>query len=1055
MQTVAQARIVRDLDHSLTVYGEDKAIHILPSQENASSDVNNPLAHILKPDQIDMFALKKFPVAQNSFDSIYDPLHERLKVLISERDLDGAMKLAQTVGTAPDNCKTRGQMSLRDRCVAFFSRRAQTANAAETARFINRLSADSLADYLSSSSERIDHLKAEILARTVLGTLKDGDQSPIARLRAELGLVAVTAVAGKKHKASKKGTAGADKECPSLSFDTERLTKQHSFTKHILTAGISLPGFAFDTDPCDSGRNTDPSMPLSERLKKIEQKQAFNARVAAAESLKTKHTPVTHGDDAQQSSASAGHVDASDPCDCDCDDAPCFPVDPCCVDIKYYLSDLLELREETHCYEAGDLAYIENIAPHEKRVRTHTFRKQIEDYTESETTESRSEERDHSVTDRNQVSSEISKQVKASLDVEAKVTGAYTGGTYTITSNAHLSREVAQREGREHFREMVSKAVMKIQSETRKLSTRRVTTESTEVNKHVFDNSDGDTGALAKYFYVNQVKKGQVFSHGLRLMLDILIPSPAALFHELEDRKSKQASGLDEPKRPNLSPSDFDPNVFPGYDGKGPEGTRTYRNLWEHLMEIYEISDFPEPPPDMMPSRGPIATGGMVGGESKSISIPAGYRATKVSYADSWIEKEKGVTGQGNKLRMFMSAQGKQITKYNKDSYASPASIDVNATGSLKITVSGHWMSDRSYMSGMVHLEPIQYDYQAWQEEAYATVMAKYESDMEEYQRLLAEHNMRFREERKLMPPFVAEEHIRTQMKQASIFMMCDDFGDEVMNMKTEPCGYPTMFREKSKTATNRWYFFDRAFDWKQAEYIFFDYFRNPICQWHDRYDIDEPNFMLKAFKQAGYARVQIPCAPGMEDDVLKYLQTGEIWNGDDFDVIDASDPRYLAVATELKHSYDCNQNDRQGEVHVTQGDTNIEVHCSEFYLMSGTTGSNGIVDPDIIALDMDREIYIAGIAYRITDVKPKFLPGDAGFDPDCWTWVITLERPYEGATNTTLKHAVGAKFVGDNFYFKLPTDMVWLGDLFKQDGSPNTCLPCYPVNCQGGGRDD
>ena len=262
MQTVAQARIVRDLDHSLSVYGEDKAIHILPSHQNASSLVKNPLAHILKPDQVNLFSLNKFPISQNSFDSVYDPLHERLKTLISARDLDAAMKLAQSIGNVPDHCNTRGMMALSQRSYAYFSRRAATASAAETARFISGLPIDNLVDYLANSSERIDHLKAEILAQTVLGTLKDSEQSSIGRLRTELGLVAVTAIAGKKPKANKKGSAESRKEGPPLAFDVDQLIKNYAFPKHILTAGISLPGFAFDTDPVSYTHLTLPTILL-------------------------------------------------------------------------------------------------------------------------------------------------------------------------------------------------------------------------------------------------------------------------------------------------------------------------------------------------------------------------------------------------------------------------------------------------------------------------------------------------------------------------------------------------------------------------------------------------------------------------------------------------------------------------------------------------------------------------------------------------------------------------------------------------------------------------
>lgn len=67
-----------------------------------------------------------------------------------------------------------------------------------------------------------------------------------------------------------------------------------------------------------------------------------------------------------------------------------------------------------------------------------------------------------------------------------------------------------------------------------KLSSRRVTTREEEKNIHTFENAGGDSHIVAKYFYVSKEVEGQVYSHGLRTTVELLIPSPAALYEHLQ-----------------------------------------------------------------------------------------------------------------------------------------------------------------------------------------------------------------------------------------------------------------------------------------------------------------------------------------------------------------------------------------------------------------------------------------------------------------------------------------------------------------------------------------
>ncbi len=1020
MQTVAEFRIARAHDASLAVNAEDKAINLLPEEENGCNISDHPLALLFTPLQVRRFKLHEFGIAQTPFESTFDAIHNELKDCITRGKLDQALRVSLGFEERHQINRRADSPSWLERAYLFFTHRAANATPAEIQEFVEKLSSDNTHEYFAESKKRIDLLKAEILVKSVLGTLGTQQKTATARLRAEAGLVALLSAID--------AIARSPKDNPNQheSFSQVGTDSDYAFVKFIASARIHVPSFAFDTKPKTPSVIEAAQSPLARRLKNHTEKIQFDPNGNPIKVEPTKHD---------------GEGPEKSKCECDCDEVECLPVDTDCVDIKYYLTDLLELREETHCYKASDLAYIENIAPRELRLRKHKFVKSIEDFTEEESTETRTEERDHQVTERSNVQKEVEKQMSQSLDVQAKI----NGGKYSVDTNASLSRDVAQREAREKFREMVTKAVQKIQTETRQLRSRRVTTEATEENEHTFDNRESDDPKVAKYFYVSQEKRGQVFSHGLRLMLDVLVPSPAALYKELEARKIKEGSDLKEPKKPNLSPSDFDPKVFPDWNINS-EG-KNYQSLWEYLLKTYDISDLPVPP-EQRPAIPPAVTDPYFKKTAPgTLTVPEGYRAIKLEFAGGHANRSNFSFGIGNATMELFVGSAMIWRKWINEETSAPANM--NDQGTLNIRTNHTATENDAFIKGRVHFQALPVDYSEWQKEAHATIMAKYEEDLAEYKRLLEEQSLRKQEERDLMHPFTAEEHMRTQMKQAAIFMMCDDFRDEVMNMCTEPCGYPTFFREAAQEATSRWYFFDRAFDWRQAEFIFFDYFRNPICKWHETFDPDESNFLFKAFKRAGYARIQIPCAPGMEDYVLHYLQTQEVWNGDDFGTIGTGDVSYQSVVTELKHSYECNQTDRPGTVRVKKGSNEIEITCSDFYCEPGTSGADCMIDTTIVTLDRDREIFIDGVRYRIIDIEELSLSAtDPDYDPDCANWKITLERPYEGDDNVNLKHAVGAKYVGDPFFFELPTEMVWLGDLKDKDGNPNNCLPCYPVEC-------
>lgn len=947
------------------------------------------------------------------FDALYHRLHEQYL----SKNCDALEEIASSHLRSFPPKKLTDLSELQQRIYLYFSEKGCSATQEEHINFFRSISLDDLIEYVNDLFEFFDVLKCEILSAQILGLLGHTGYNLIQMLNANLAFFVLGSVAYK-----------ADVEAKEIPI---------KYICLIMEMRVFLPDWTFDIDPCkwkgDGGKNSKPGKsPLAQRIEVITayktaiQEQTSHAdsdggELRFAEERKSEKKRHPHPDCQATESD-----DSYNPCDCSADCKPvCFPPDPCCAEINYYVTDLMVLREETTCYKPSDLAYIENVAPFETRVRKHGFVKTVEDFTEEETTTSRSEERDHQVTDRFNLQKAIENEISTSVDVEAE----FGGGSYSIKTNSSLSMDSAQKEARETFREAVNKATLTMQSKTRKLRSRRVTTEETESNKHKFKN-ETPLPAVTKYFWVTQGKSGQVFSHGLRGMVELLIPSPAMLYEHLEKIKAERAFDFKKPKHPCIRLEEILPGEYNNY-----------------VVE-YDLLDLPKPP--VRPPVLFININASFKDGSIPIIVPDGYEATFMEITQSKLSKK----AFRKFARMSFIFGGGALHNTTKND-TTTASISARGISTASI----QWVSakDTTTMSVRVTLTPDPVDISEWQLTVFKSIMEKYQEELRKYEEAVADHNRRQEDGRiEGKHPFVLNEIVRAEIMRAAIYMMCDEFDrDGVMNMKSEPCGYPEINRRNAADKTWDWYFFDRAFDWRLMSYKFFDYFRNPKCTWPDKFDPGDPNFMFNAFLRAGYCRVQVPISPAMDQDVIWYLKTKQKWGSGGTIPVDPSDTRWVSVIEEIKHSYDVYQNDREGVITSIVNASNNNANTSQVLI----TGSDrywdilgATVDQNAINLDLNREIYIDGIAYCITDIKldpssPPFSP-TAGSDMQ---WIVSLNRLFEGEafadpTIGVLKqynYAIGAKYIGAPFLFELPTNLIWVGD------HENKCLPCYPIECE------
>ena len=166
--------------------------------------------------------------------------------------------------------------------------------------------------------------------------------------------------------------------------------------------------------------------------------------------------------------------------------------------------------------QRGEVASLENILSDEKL--THTTRQ----VSEVETTDT---------ADSEQASLQSLAQTTADQDV-----GKTTAQSLGVAWAAH-QRRVAELLPVGH-----GPGIFQLAACVWKLSVLRRLQRTEDAYEHVFDNSEETNGRFGVYQWLDKVYQAQVFNYGSRLLYDIIIPKPAALFREALARPRSQAA---------------------------------------------------------------------------------------------------------------------------------------------------------------------------------------------------------------------------------------------------------------------------------------------------------------------------------------------------------------------------------------------------------------------------------------------------------------------------------------------------------------------------------
>ncbi|MFN8470216.1 MAG: hypothetical protein U0X20_31970 [Caldilineaceae bacterium] len=640
-------------------------------------------------------------------------------------------------------------------------------------------------------------------------------------------------------------------------------------------------------------------------------------------------------------------------------DAPIFVRTPA-------FSDLIVVRQEWSCYVPGELAHIENVMKGESKVRTHERIEEVETKQEDETTTTNYEEHDTQTTDRQSLKEEAQQQTQLEIGVEGQVD---TSGQYGPTRvNTHLgarlsySVQESRQRALEQSREIVDRAVSRVETKVRELRSMRTLRRITETNKHTLDNTGQDRHAIGLYRWVDRIVRLQTFRYRHRFLLEFQIPEPAAHYRWVQ-KNAPAPAVLVEPAPPFHPDAEGDPLI-------NPEAPLSPSHLHKDNYQYYAAkfgATGVVPPPD---SEVAVSGATTLAAEGKpntrdtliefaphksgkiELTVPHNYEAmvARVSIAGhptlgNWHDQpeERGngyaatsigyhnitaaftLSGQVQKLtsdaprvtvrgdvKLPTEALNRRMEYY--DAWTSgvaeirPAGGGSLGTGKLDVgVVVGGAFEAIASVTLQCRLQATAY--QAWQQETWDRLHEAWRTAADAYREAQITAQVRREESVAERSSLRNAEVVREELKRQVIEMLLRETFRGYDLRSYAQAGSPsdgpeavqgtvTRLREAAAAAPLI-QFLEQAFEWTNMTYIMYPYYWASDVRWRDLQMIEGNDADFMRFLRSGSARVIVPARPGFHHAVMYFSIYGEPWTGGVPPI--PGDELYVSVAQEIQ----------------------------------------------------------------------------------------------------------------------------------------------------------
>jgi uncharacterized membrane protein YgcG len=575
---------------------------------------------------------------------------------------------------------------------------------------------------------------------------------------------------------------------------------------------------------------------------------------------------------------------------------------------KIGIADFRRVEQTLCCYIPGEVSHIENVLAREYREKTSRTLTSEEQTLETTDVVESEQLTDTTSTQRNELSTEVSsvltedqsKSFSASVGLSFSFLKAQTNinasSNFASSSSSTDSNSIAKNEAQEITERALNRVVQKIT--TKRVSTIRK--EYEETNRHAFDNREGDKNVTGVYRWVDKIYKNQLVNYGKRLVYEFMIPEPANFFKTaiLEDvaiNGEKSEIGEIVPVEPaSLS-------------ARGASSAdKLTRANYQRIAAYYGI-EVEAPPKEFIHVSAAFSKSQAPGdsetnenlGISEVMEIPEGYvtRAAEIQGTKRYGSVIAAVGDAILILNQQLDSNGPQKNQTFREQPIKPHTNEL----AVSIYFNRTWLA---IINVIVKCELTDEAFANWQNTVYAQLVEAYNEKISAYNEYV--RSIEFVEEGDSSKITISEGQYRSieqrELKRNAIQMLTRPHGVAQGKQQFTPGDYdiPSInLTPEFDTYSNQVKFFEQVFDWELMGYNFYPYYWAQEADWKTLFQYTEgKDPIFQAFLQSGMARMVVPVRPGFEDAILYYLETGEVFGGENLSL---ENELYLSIVDELR----------------------------------------------------------------------------------------------------------------------------------------------------------